>query len=138
MNRAFRPYRKKQPGVSREELRERCEAARLELRALFRALDRLRLLEDIPSELRSLMELDADLAEALWALDQPRGRVDRRAMERDTLGSLSRIPEARDRVLECLEVEERTDALSCAAVVREELAPGEAYTDIPGYDPRAG
>ena len=136
--RAFRPLRKNRPGGSRGELRERCERARRELRALFRALDRRRLLADIPKELRALMELDADLAEALWVLGQPRGRFDLRAMERDTLLSLEQIRGTRERMLDCLSIEQRADLLACAAEVREELAPDEAYTDIPGYDPRAG
>jgi hypothetical protein len=36
--------------------------------------------------------LDADFAEALWALDQPEGNLDRRAMLRDTLAALDQLP----------------------------------------------
>jgi len=138
VHKAFQPYRRKRPELSRVALRERCEETRLDLRALFRALDRCRLMVDLPVELQSVMELDADLAEALWALGQPRGRIDLRALERDTLASLGQIPTARERMLDRLSVEDRADLLACAAEVREELTPGEAYTDIPGYDPRAG
>ena len=70
-------------------LRARLEAARLDLLALFRALDRMDLApSEIPQRLiRQLFELDADFAEALWALDQPRGTLDDRLMLRDAGGS---------------------------------------------------
>lgn len=60
-----------------EDLRRRLEAARLELLALFRALDRMNLTpKEIPQHLiRQLFELDADYAEALWALDQSTARL---------------------------------------------------------------
>jgi hypothetical protein len=50
---------------------EGLEAARLDLLALFRALDRMDLKPfEIPQRLiRQLFELDADCAEALWAVD---------------------------------------------------------------------
>lgn len=138
VHKAFQPYRKKRAELSRVALRERCEEARLDLRALFRALDRCRLMVDLPKELQAVMELDADLAEALWVLGQPRGGFDLRAMERDTLDSLDRIPAARNKVLDRLSVEEQAELLGCVEEVREELIPAEAYTDVPGYDPRAG
>jgi hypothetical protein len=47
--------------------------------------------------LRQLFELDADCAEALWALDQPPHRFDLEAMLRDTLAALEQVPQARDR-----------------------------------------
>src|SRR5580658_6903285 len=54
------------------DLRARLEAARLDLLALFRALDRMDLTpSEIPQRLiRQLFELDADYVEALWGLDQ--------------------------------------------------------------------
>ena len=54
------------------DLRTRLEAARLDLLALFRALDRMDLQPaEIPQKLlRQLFQLDADLAEGLWALDR--------------------------------------------------------------------
>jgi hypothetical protein len=50
------------------DLRARLETARLDLLALFRALDRMNLTpEQIPQRLlRQLFELDADYVEALW------------------------------------------------------------------------
>jgi len=76
------------------DLRARLEAARLHLLALFRALDRMDLSPaEIPQGLlRQLFEKDADYAEALWALDQIEGSLDRRAMLRDTLTALDQLP----------------------------------------------
>jgi hypothetical protein len=78
------------------DLRTRLEAARLDLLALFRALDRMHLTpEQIPQRLiRQLFELDADYVEALWALDQPPGTLNPRAMLRDTLAALEQLPAA--------------------------------------------
>ena len=41
--------------------------------------------------LRQLLERDADYAEALWALDQVEGSLDRRAMLRDTFRALDQL-----------------------------------------------
>jgi hypothetical protein len=50
---------------------------------------------EIPQRpLQELFELDADYAEALWALDQPAGSLDRHAMLRDTLAALQQLPKA--------------------------------------------
>src|SRR6266404_3897904 len=78
------------------DLRARLETARLDLLVLFRALDQMDLLPaEIPQRLmRQLFELDADYAEALWALDQPAGSLDMRAMLRDTVAALDQLPEA--------------------------------------------
>jgi hypothetical protein len=66
------------------DLRARLEA-RLDLLALFRALDRLHPApEQIPQRLiRQLFELDADYVEAIWGLDQP--------LENSTRGPCSAI-----------------------------------------------
>ena len=55
------------------DLRARLEAARVDLLALFRAVDRMDLSAAETSErlIHQLFELDADYGEALWALDQP-------------------------------------------------------------------
>src|SRR5262249_35043349 len=78
------------------DLRQKLETARLDLLALFRALDRMDLAaQNIPQRLlRQLFELDADYAEALWGLDQPPGTLDLRLMLRDTLAALEQLPEA--------------------------------------------
>jgi len=72
------------------DLRARLEGARLDLLALFRALDRMDLTpSEIPQRLiRQLFELDADYAEALWALDQAPGTLDVQAMLRDTQAAI--------------------------------------------------
>jgi hypothetical protein len=69
------------PPAIPKDLRTRLEAARLDLLALFRTLDRMNLSAgEIPQRLlQQLFELDADYAEALWALDQPAGSLDRHA-----------------------------------------------------------
>src|SRR5580692_2770117 len=78
------------------DLRPRLETARLDLLALFRALDRMSLTpEQIPQRLiRQLFELDADYVEALWGLDQPPGKFNLHAMLRDTLAALEQLPTA--------------------------------------------
>ncbi|MGB9075187.1 MAG: hypothetical protein WCC22_21305, partial [Terriglobales bacterium] len=78
------------------DLRARLEKARLDLLALFRALDRMDLSPaEIPQRLiRQLFELDADYVEALWALDQPPASLDLHAMLRDTLAAPDQLPEA--------------------------------------------
>src|ERR1700736_6006037 len=78
------------------DLRTRVETARLDLLALFRALDRMNLTpEQIPQRLiRQLFELDSDYVEALWGLDQPPGRLNLHALLRDTLAALEQLPAA--------------------------------------------
>jgi hypothetical protein len=118
-------------------LRARLEAARLDLLALFRALDRMNLrASEIPQRLlRQLLELDADLAEALWALDQPAGSLDERAMRRDTLAALQRLPSA------CVQFRKKLPPRADPALVqlresiRKSLHPKEAYNMVPGRDP---
>ncbi len=114
------------------------EAGRLHLRALFRALDRLRLGQEIPAELGHLFELDADLAEALWGLDQPLGRLDVKAMTADTCASLDAIPEALRKFLGLLDAADRAALADGIRGVRASLSPSDAYLQIPGRDPAEG
>ena len=123
--------------VRAEQLRPKLEEARLELRALYRALDRMLLAQDLPAELRQLQELDADLAEALWVLDQPRGRFNLSAMIEDTLASLNRLPAARARFLASFDDATRSAIEDRAQATRMVLAPSDAYLEIPGRDPAA-
>lgn len=125
------------PSVRAEQLRSRLEAARLELRALYRALDRMLLAQDLPAGLRQLQELDADLAEALWVLDQPRGRFNLSTMIKDTLASLNRLPSARARFLASFDDATRAALEERAQATRTVLAPSDAYLEIPGRDPAA-
>jgi hypothetical protein len=70
------------------DLRARLETARLDLLALFHALDRMSLTpEQIPQRLiQQLFELGADYVEALRGLDQPPGKLNLHALLRDTAG----------------------------------------------------
>jgi len=120
------------------DLRARLETARLELLALFRALDRMDLSPaEIPQHLiRQLFQLDADYAEALWALDQPPGSFDVKAMLRDTLAALNQLPEAIARFRKNLAPRAHPRLEDLEASVRKTLDPREAYNQVPGRDPR--
>jgi len=122
------------------DLRARLEAARLDLLALFRALDRMDLAPaEIPQRLiRQLFELDADYAEALWALDQPAGALDLRLMLRDTLAALEQFPEASNRLRKNLPSRARPALAQLEATVRQGLLPAEAYNMVPGRGPQNG
>jgi len=120
------------------DLRTRLEAARLDLLAMFRALDRMDLSAgEIPQRLlRQLFELDADYAEALWALDQPPGALNLRAMLRDTLAALEQLPTACARFRKNLPKRAHPILASLEPSVRHSLDPREAYNMLPGSDPQ--
>jgi hypothetical protein len=122
------------------DLRARLETARLDLLALFRALDRMDLTpSEIPQRLmQQLFELDADYAEALWALDQPPGTLDLKAMLRDTLAALEQLPEASTRFRKTLPPRAQPGLGRLEATVRQSLLPAEAYNMVPGRDPQIG
>jgi hypothetical protein len=121
------------------DLRGRIEAARLDLLALFRALDRMDLSPvEIPQNLmRSLFELDADFAEALWTLDQPPGSFNVQAMVRDTLASLEQLPQASTRFRRRLAPRFHPRLEDLEKSIRANLEPKEAYNMVPGRDPKA-
>jgi hypothetical protein len=123
-----------------DDLRLRLEAARLELLTLFRALDRMDLTPvEIPQRLiGQLFELDADYVEALWALDQPAGSLDLRAMLRDTLAALEQLPQAQARFRKNLPQRVHSTLAQLEASIRNSLQPAEAYTMVPGRDPQNG
>lgn len=122
------------------DLRTRLEAARLDLLTLFRALDRMDLTPDeIPQRLiRQLFELDADYAEALWALDQPPATLDLKLMLRDTLASLEQLPEASTRLRKKLPRRAHPTLAQFEQTVRKGLLPKDAYNMVPGRDPHNG
>jgi hypothetical protein len=122
------------------DLRARLEAARLDLLALFRALDRMDLTpSEIPQRLiRQLFELDADYADALWALDQPPGRLDLTLMVRDTLAALEQLPELSLRFRKNLPRRAHPALAQLEFALRQNLLPAEAYNMIPGRDPQTG
>ena len=112
------------------DLRARLERARLDLLALFRALDRMDLTPaEIPQRLiRQLFELDADCVEALWALDQPPESLDLRAILRDTLATLDQLPEACARFRSHLPRRAHLILTQLEITVRGGLDPAEAYS----------
>ena len=122
------------------DLRPRLEAARLDLLALFRALDRMDLApSEIPQRLiRQLFELDADYAEALWALDQPPETLDLKLMLRDTLAALEQLPQASTRLRKNLPHRAHPILAKLEAIVRKTLLPTDAYNMVPGRDPQNG
>jgi hypothetical protein len=122
------------------DLRARLEAARLDLLALFRALDRMHLTpEQIPQRLiQQLFELDADYVEALWGLDQPPGKLNRRAMLRDTLAALEQLPAACSRFRKTLPPHVQPGLFQLEFTIRVNLNPTDAYNMVPGRDPQIG
>jgi len=119
------------------DLRARLENIRLDLLALFRALDRMDLSPaEIPQRLiHQLFHLDADCAEALWALDQPPGSLNLKAMLRDTLASLEQIPQAVARFRANLPSRAHPKLETLEASIRKTLQSKEAYNQVPGRDP---
>jgi len=129
---------KRTPTSIPTDLRQRLETARLDLLALFRALDQMDLTpREIPQRLmRQLFELDADYAEALWALDQPPGALDINLMLRDTLAALDQLPGACALFRKNLPKRANPTLLHLEPAVRNSLAPHEAYNMVPGRDPQ--
>jgi hypothetical protein len=121
-------------------LRSDLEQARLDSLVLIRALDQIGLgPQEIPQrKLRTLFELDADCAEALWALDQPASKVSRSAMLRDTKAALRKLPAARRALRGALTETNRTRLREMEDLIRSLLDPNEAYNGIPGRDPQSG
>src|ERR1700680_1425501 len=88
--------------------------------------------EQIPQRLiRQLFELDADYVEALWGLDQPPGKLNLRALLRDTLAALEQLPAVCSRFRETLpQVQPTLSELELK--IRVNLHPTEAYNMVPG------
>jgi hypothetical protein len=122
------------------DLRARLEAARLDLLALFRALDGMNLTpEQIPQRLlRQLFELDADYVEALWGLDQPPGKLNLRAMLGDTLAALEQLPAACSHFRKNLSPHAQHTLYQLELTIRLNLNSIEAYNMVPGRDPQNG
>ena len=120
------------------DLRARLETARLDLLALFRALDRMCLTPDqIPQRLiRQLFELDADYVEALWGLDQPPGKLNPQLMLRDTLAALDQLPTASSRLRKNLPSQTLPALSQLERTIRANLNPAEAYNMVPGKNPQ--
>jgi hypothetical protein len=119
-----------------KDLRRRLEVARLDTLALLRAADQAsidpHLLEP---ELNQLYELDADCAEALWALDQPPHALDFKAMVTDTLASLDKLAGTRDRLRKQLPKRDMSRVITLETGIRINLHPYEAYNGLDDHDP---
>ena len=115
------------------------EAARLDMLALFRALDQLDLAADeIPQGLlRELFELDADFAEALHVLDFRARGLDVRAMIADTRASLRRAPETRKRFLTQIVPRAALPLDRWITSIRPKLTREDARNEIPNSHPRS-
>jgi hypothetical protein len=126
------------PAAIPADLRPRLEAARLDLLALFRALDRMDLTPaEIPQRLiRQLFELDADYVEALWGLDQSPGKLDLRAMLRDTIAALEQLPDVCSRFRGKLPPRSHATLSRLELSIRANLNSAEAYNMVPGRDPQ--
>jgi hypothetical protein len=122
------------------DLRARLETARLDLLALFRALDRMNLTpEQIPQRLlRQLFELDADYVEALWGLDQPPGKLNLDAMLRDTLAALEQLPAACSRFRKNPPPTTLPTLAQLELTIRKNLNTAEAHNMVPGRNPQNG
>lgn len=122
------------------DLRARLENVRLDLLALFRALDRMDLTPaEIPQRLlHQLFELDAGYAEALWALDQPPASLDLAAMLRDTLAALDQLPAICARFRTHLPRRAHPILTQLEITVRGGLDPVEAYSMVTGRGPQNG
>ena len=120
------------------DLRARLEDARLDLLALFRALDRMDLAPpEIPQRLiRQLFELDADYAEALWGLDQPPGALDLRRMLRDNLAALEQLPLTSSQFKKRLPLRANPTLAQLESTIRLRLTRLDAYSMVPGRDPQ--
>lgn len=130
---------KRSPAEVPPDLRARLETARLDLLALFRALDRMDLSpQEIPQDrLRQLFELDADFAEALWGLDQPPSSLNIKTILRDTLAALTRLPAAVAQLRNGLAPRAHPTVENLEAAIRKALDPREAYNQVPGRDPNS-
>jgi hypothetical protein len=117
-----------------KDLQARLETLRLDLLALFRALDRLVLAPPEVDEhaLHALFELDADLAEALVVLDFPLRGIDVASLLAETLASLGRIPMAREDLLRGLAPDVQASLAKMQTRVRATLDPDDAYHSING------
>ena len=75
--------------------------------------------------------------EALWALGQPPGTLDRKAMLRDTVAALDQLPKVSARFRKNLPPSAYPNLSRLESVIRQRLSPIEAYNMTPGRDPQS-
>jgi hypothetical protein len=80
----------------------------------------------------------AHYVEALWALDQPPGALDVKAMLRDTLAAPEQLLAASTRFRKNLPPRAHPRLAQPEVTVRQSLLPAEAYSMVPGRDPQTG
>ncbi len=116
------------------------KGARLDLLALFRSIDRLRMdARELPrSTFDELLDLDGDYAEALSILDSPASQYDIGRMTRDTRRSLGRLSRLRSSFMAHFPAARRVQLEEKVRVVRPTLTDQDAWHSIPGKDPMAG
>jgi len=119
---------------------KKLKLARLDLLALFRAIDQLPIdaRELHQQTLHELFDIDGDCAEALWILDEPAVKFDMRRMMRDTRASLGCLAETRDRLMFYLTPPRQAALEDKVRAVRATLTEQDAWHAIPGKDPTAG
>jgi hypothetical protein len=84
-------------------------------------------------------ELDADYAEALWALDQPPGRIDFGVTVRDALASLEQLPRTSERFRKNLAPRAHPDLENLERLIRPSTvflnssAPKRLSTRVPRW-----
>lgn len=119
-----------------KDLRRRLEVARLDTLALLRAADQASIDPHlIEPELDQLYELDADCAEALWALDQPPDALDFKAMVSDTLASLDKLVGTRELLRKRLSKRDQSRVIALETDIRINIHPQEAYNGLADQDP---
>lgn len=124
-------------GMVPSDLRGRIEEARLDARAFLRSLDRLGFTQKKAgsSEIRSLVQADSDLAEALANLDRPSTGFNTKRFVRDVEAFISRIAAGQKRFLSREGRESRLALIEAIPSVLAGLYTDEAYLGVPGKDP---
>jgi hypothetical protein len=75
------------------------------------------------------------IGQALWARDQPEATLDRRAMLRDTIAALDRLPSVCAPFCKPLPARAHPTLQQLKGSVRKALNPKQAYHMVPGRDP---
>jgi hypothetical protein len=122
------------------DLRARLEAARLDLLALFRALESHAsgAAADSATTHPAAIRTRRRLCGSSLGLDQPPGKLNPRAMLRDTLAALEQLPVACSRFRKALPSQAQPTLPQLELTVRVNLSPTEAHNMVPGRDPQNG